>query len=85
MFCRMIPTGIIATTTSLTLSQTYPQQALKIMVPFPAGGTVDILERQLSDGLTQKWDVPVIVDNKAGARGAIGLFKRLKCCLMFLL
>ena len=49
----------------------YPQQAVKIVVPFPAGGTTDILARQLSTELAQKWGVPVVVDNKAGASGTI--------------
>ncbi|MBF5007239.1 tripartite tricarboxylate transporter substrate binding protein [Diaphorobacter sp. NR2-3-3-1] len=52
-------------------SQSYPTQAVKIVVPFPAGGTTDILARQLVAELSQKWSVPVVVDNKAGASGSI--------------
>nr|WP_319016914.1 tripartite tricarboxylate transporter substrate-binding protein [Diaphorobacter aerolatus] len=52
-------------------AQAFPTQAVKIVVPFPAGGTTDILARQLASELGQRWSVPVIVDNKAGASGTI--------------
>jgi tripartite-type tricarboxylate transporter receptor subunit TctC len=62
---------------SLTLlgsavAQTFPSQTVKIIVPFPPGGTTDILARQVANELAQKWGVPVIVDNRAGASGTIG-------------
>ncbi len=56
---------------SLAFSQGYPSQTVKIVVPFPPGGTTDILARQLSTELGQKWSVPVVVENKAGASGTI--------------
>ena len=51
--------------------QAFPTQPVKIFVPFPAGGTTDILARQLGAELGKKWNVPVIVDNKPGASGTI--------------
>lgn len=64
--------GLVAlVSTSLAFSQTYPTQSVKIVVPFPAGGTTDILARQLATELGHKWSVPVVVDNKAGASGTI--------------
>jgi tripartite-type tricarboxylate transporter receptor subunit TctC len=53
------------------LAQAFPSQPVKIVVPFPAGGTTDILARQLAAELTQKWGTTVIVDNKSGASGTI--------------
>jgi tripartite-type tricarboxylate transporter receptor subunit TctC len=52
-------------------AQTFPTQTVKIVVPFPAGGTTDILARQLANTLQQKWGQTVIVDNKGGASGTI--------------
>jgi tripartite-type tricarboxylate transporter receptor subunit TctC len=54
------------------VAQTFPSQTVKIIVPFPPGGTTDILARQVANELAQKWGVPVIVDNRAGASGIIG-------------
>lgn len=52
-------------------AQDFPSGPVKIVVPFPAGGTTDILARQLAKELGDKWGKPVIVDNKAGASGTI--------------
>jgi tripartite-type tricarboxylate transporter receptor subunit TctC len=52
-------------------AQDFPSQPVKIVVPFPAGGTTDILARQLAKALSDRWGKPVIVDNKAGASGTI--------------
>jgi tripartite-type tricarboxylate transporter receptor subunit TctC len=53
-------------------AQTFPSQTVKIIVPFPPGGTTDILARQLGSELSQKWGVQVLIDNRAGASGTIG-------------
>jgi tripartite-type tricarboxylate transporter receptor subunit TctC len=50
----------------------YPCQVLKIISPYPAGGTTDILARLIAPGLSKGLGVPVIVDNKAGASSNIG-------------
>jgi tripartite-type tricarboxylate transporter receptor subunit TctC len=57
---------------SSAIAQTFPSQPVKIIVPFPPGGTTDILAREVAGELTRKWGVPVIVDNRPGASGAIG-------------
>ena len=50
----------------------YPNKTIRIIVPFPAGGTADILPRVLGERLSAKFGQPVLVDNRAGAAGAIG-------------
>ncbi len=53
-------------------AQNYPQKALRVVVPFPAGGTTDILVRAIGQKLTEQWKQPVIVDNRPGAGANIG-------------
>jgi tripartite-type tricarboxylate transporter receptor subunit TctC len=50
----------------------YPSQTIKIIVPFPAGGTADTLPRIIADQLRQRWKQPVIIENRSGAGGNIG-------------
>jgi tripartite-type tricarboxylate transporter receptor subunit TctC len=53
-------------------AENYPARAVKIVVPFPAGGTADALPRILADWLSRKWGQTVFIENKAGAGGNIG-------------
>ncbi len=57
---------------SVQAADAYPCQTLKIVSPYPAGGTTDILARLLAPGLAAGLGVPVIVENKAGASSNIG-------------
>lgn len=56
---------------SPALAQTYPEKAITIVVPTAAGGANDAMARILGQGLSARLGKPVIVDNKAGANGAI--------------
>jgi len=53
-------------------AQNYPSKAVRIIVPYPAGGTSDILSRLLSPKLNVVFGQPVVVDNRPGANGNLG-------------
>lgn len=50
----------------------WPKQLVRIVVPFPAGGTSDALPRMIADILTQVWKQPVVIENRPGAGGNVG-------------
>jgi tripartite-type tricarboxylate transporter receptor subunit TctC len=50
----------------------YPSRQIRIVVPFPAGGTADSLPRIIAEKLRQKWSQTIIIDNRSGAGGNIG-------------
>ena len=54
-------------------AQNWPTQPVKIVVPAPAGSSLDIIARLLGDKLKDRWGQPVVVENKAGAGGMLGV------------
>ena len=71
--CRTIlAAAVVATSIGGALAQDYPTRAVRIIVPFPAGGTADIVPRVVGDLLSRKWGQPVIIENRTGAGGNIG-------------
>ncbi len=57
---------------SLATAQEYPTKPITIIVPFPAGGTLDNLTRSLAQKMSDDFKQPVIIDNKPGAGTVIG-------------
>jgi tripartite-type tricarboxylate transporter receptor subunit TctC len=53
-------------------AQTYPTKPIRIVVPYAAGGTSDILARQIGPKLNEAWGQPVVIENKPGANGNVG-------------
>jgi len=53
-------------------AQTFPTKPIKVIVPFPAGGTTDIVARIVAQRMGESMGQPVLVDNRGGAGGAIG-------------
>ena len=52
--------------------EAWPSQAVKIIVPFPAGGSADVLPRIVAEALGSIWKQPIVIENKPGAGGNIG-------------
>src|SRR5258708_29428429 len=62
----------VVTTRSFAQARKLGDRPIKIIVPFAAGGGVDVFARLLSEKLRQKNGLTIIVDNRAGANGSLG-------------
>ncbi len=54
------------------LAQQYPAKAIRIIAPYPAGGSSDTIARMMAQKLTEAWSQPVVVDNRGGVGGSLG-------------
>ena len=70
--------GFIASTSSALAQSDYPNKPVKIIVPFPAGGTSDVMGRLVAEELGKILKQPFIVENIGGAGGVIGTERGVK-------
>jgi tripartite-type tricarboxylate transporter receptor subunit TctC len=74
LFASLLTASVLGLATTGTPAQgSYPERAVRIVVPFPAGGPADVLARIVGDRLAQSLGKPFVVENKAGAGGNIGM------------
>jgi tripartite-type tricarboxylate transporter receptor subunit TctC len=66
-------TAITALSHASAFAQTYPTKPVRFIVPSAAGGSADLIARTIGQKLTERWGQQTIVDNRAGAGGAIGM------------
>ena len=65
--------ALLSATCLPAVAQNYPVKSIKLVVPFTPGGSTDILARFIGQKLSEMWSQQVIVDNRAGAGGNIGV------------
>jgi tripartite-type tricarboxylate transporter receptor subunit TctC len=70
--CKLAVSTFCLAAASSAMAQTYPGKPIRIVVPYAAGGTSDILARQIGPKLTEAWGQPVIIENRTGANGNVG-------------
>lgn len=67
----LIATFTLAASAAVS-AQTWPAKSVKIVVPFAAGGTTDVVARMVGQRLSEVWGQPVVIENRGGAGGNVG-------------
>jgi len=68
----MIPRRLLPFLATPALAQGYPVRPVRLVVPFPPGGSLDVVARMLAEETTRRWPHPMVVENRTGAAGNIG-------------
>ena len=71
-FLRVVLAAVAALVTTGASAQAYPTKPVRVVIPFPPGGTVDTLGRALAQKLSEQMGQQFVVENKAGGNGIIG-------------
>ena len=69
---RIVVAALVALSATWASAQGYPARPIRLVVPFPAGGPLDVVARAIGQKLTEAWGQPVVIDNRPGAGGNIG-------------
>jgi tripartite-type tricarboxylate transporter receptor subunit TctC len=72
LFIGALPALLAMAAWPVAAQTTYPAKPIKIVVPFPAGGTSDVLARMLGQKMTESWGQPVVLENRPGSSGNLG-------------
>ena len=68
----MVLFSVLSLSTGSVWAQEWPTRPVKLIVPYPAGGGVDVMARALAQRLQDKWQQPITIDNRPGANTLIG-------------
>jgi tripartite-type tricarboxylate transporter receptor subunit TctC len=70
---KLLPLVLALGLAAPAIAQEWPTKPVRVVVPAPAGSSLDIIVRTLGDKLKDRWKQPLVVDNKAGAGGMLGM------------
>lgn len=70
---RLAATLLALSLAGAATAQSWPTKPVRVVVPAPAGSSLDVIARTLGDKLKDRWGQPVVIENKAGAGGMLGM------------
>ncbi len=71
-FLSLLAVGVVASVACQAAAQEFPSRAIRVIVPFPAGGPNDVIARVVTKAVSESVGQPVVIDNRAGAGGVVG-------------
>jgi tripartite-type tricarboxylate transporter receptor subunit TctC len=69
---RLLAALLLAAAPFAAVAQTYPVKPIKLIIPFPPGGTTDIVGRIVAPAIGQQLGQPIVIENRGGGAGSIG-------------
>ena len=72
-FIKCLFTSLLIFSSTLSNSQSYPEKTIRLVIPYPAGGGIDLVGRPLAEKLSEALGKSVWVDNKGGASGILAM------------
>ena len=73
LVCVLFAMGIAMGIAGETRAADFPAKPVRLIVPFPPGGTVDVVARLIGDKLRTTWSQPVVIENRVGGNGTLGV------------
>src|SRR4051812_24258941 len=70
---RLLSSVLLSAVLTGALAQDFPNKVVRIVVPYPAGGIADKIAREVAQDLGKRWNQSVIVENRTGAAGNVGM------------
>lgn len=70
--CILVAVGALAAQPAAAQATTYPDKPIRLIVPYPPGGSVDFTARELAQKLSEAWGQQVVIDNRGGAGSTLG-------------
>jgi len=71
-YLRLVSTLVLAGVATAAAAQSYPSRPIRLIVPFPPGGSTDLVARVVGLKMADAWSQQVVIDNRPGANGMIG-------------
>jgi len=82
LICAIACAAISPSASAQTGTAAYPEKSIRLIVPFAAGGALDVVGRIVGQKMTESWGKQIVIDNRLGAGGRTRAVNRVPACGM---